>query len=60
MRVTVTPEGEPTNFRLEPQNLPADLRTQIVDVLSMCKWGTALDLEDRPVAGDTEVIIRYR
>lgn len=60
VRVTVTPEGEPTNFRLEPQNLPADLRTQIVDVLSMCKWGTALDLEDRPVAGDTEVIIRYR
>jgi hypothetical protein len=60
VQVTVTPEGEPTNFRLQPQNLPVDLRTQIVDMLSLCKWETALDLEDRPVAGDTEVTLRYR
>jgi len=60
VQVTVTPEGEPTNFRLQPQNIPADLRSQIIDVLSMCKWETALDLEDRPVVGDTEVTIRYR
>ena len=60
VQVTVTPEGEPTDFRLQPQNLPADLRTQIVDVLSMCKWETALDLDEKPVAGDAEVTIRYR
>jgi len=60
VQVTVTPEGEPTNFRLQPQNTPVDLRTQIIDVLSMCKWETALGPDDKPVAGDTEVTIRYR
>jgi hypothetical protein len=60
VQVTVTPEGEPTNFRLQPQNIPVDLRTQIVDVLSLCKWETALDHQGKPVAGDTEVTIRYR
>lgn len=60
VQVLVTAEGEPTNLRFEPQNIPVDLRTQIADVLSMCKWETALGLDDRPVAGETVVTIRYR
>jgi hypothetical protein len=60
VQVTISPDGEPTNFRLQPQNIPIDLRTQIIDVLSMCKWETALDHQGKSVAGDTEVTIRYR
>ncbi len=60
VQVTVTAEGEPTNFRLQPENTPASLRLAIFDVLSMCKWETALGLDDKPVAGDTSVTIRYR
>jgi hypothetical protein len=53
-------EGEPTNFRLLPENTPAALRLAIFDVLSACRWEPAIGLDDRPVAGDTEVTIRYR
>ena len=60
VEVTVTPEGEPTNFRLQPQNTPADLRMLIIDVLTLCKWEPAIGLDDRPVAADTSVTIRYR
>jgi hypothetical protein len=60
VQVTVTPEGEPTNFRLEPQNMPADLRMQIMDVLGMCKWEPAIGLDDKPVTADASVTIRYR
>jgi hypothetical protein len=60
VQVLVTAEGEPTHFRFEPQNIPVDLRTQIADVLSMCKWETALGLDGKPVAGETVVTIRYR
>lgn len=60
VQVTVTAEGEPTNFRLQPENTPASLRLAIFDVLSMCKWDPAVGLDDRPTAGDTSVTIRYR
>jgi hypothetical protein len=60
VEVTVTAEGEPTNFRLQPENTPASLRLAIIDVLATCKWEPAIGLDDRPVAGDAEVTIRYR
>jgi hypothetical protein len=60
VEVTVTAEGEPTNFRLQPENTPAALRLAIFDVLSACRWEPAIGLDDRPVAGETSVTIRYR
>jgi hypothetical protein len=60
VEVTVTAEGEPTNFRLQPQNTPAALRLAILDVLAACKWEPAIGLDDKPVAGETSVTIRYR
>jgi hypothetical protein len=60
VEVTVTAEGEPTNFRLQPENTPATLRLDIINVLSACKWETAIGLDDKPVAGETSVTIRYR
>jgi hypothetical protein len=60
VEVTVTAEGEPTNFRLQPQNTPASIRLAIFDVLAACKWEPAIGLDDKPVAGETSVTIRYR
>jgi hypothetical protein len=60
VQVRVTPEGEPTSFRLQPENVPADLRLHIFDVLSTCKWEPAIGLDDQPVAADAVVTIRYR
>jgi hypothetical protein len=60
VQVRVTADGEPTDFRLQPENVPADLRLHIFDVLSTCKWEPALGLDDLPVAADAVVTIRYR
>lgn len=60
VEVTVTAVGEPTNFRLHPENTPAALRLAILDVLATCKWEPAIGLDDRPVSGETSVTIRYR
>jgi len=58
--VKVTARGVPTDFRLKPDNVPADMRLHIFDVLTTCKWEPAIGPDDQPVDGDTVVTIRYR
>jgi hypothetical protein len=60
VQVKVTAAGEPTNFRLQPENVPAELRLHIFDVLATCKWEPAIGLDDRPVDADTVLPVRYR
>ncbi len=60
VQVRVTADGEPTNFRLQPDNVPAEMRLHIFDVLATCKWVPAIGLDDKPVDADTVVTIRYR
>jgi hypothetical protein len=60
VQVRVTEGGEPTNFRLQPDNVPADLQLHIIDVLGTCKWQPAVGLDDKPIAADTVVTIRYK
>lgn len=60
VQVRVTAQGEPTNFRLKPDNVPADWRLQMFDVLASCVWEPAIGLDGRPVAGETAVTIRFR
>jgi hypothetical protein len=59
-QVQVKADGEPTNFRLQPENLPAETRLHVFDVLATCKWEPALGLDDKPVAADAVVTIRFK
>jgi len=58
--LAVSETGVPSEMKLQPDNVPATKRLEIFDMLVRCRWEPALDLEGRPVASTTAVVIRFR
>jgi len=58
--LTVSEAGVPSDMKLQPDNVPASKRLEIFDMLVRCRWDPALDLEGKPVASTTAVILRFR
>jgi len=60
VRVRVSEQGVPEDYAIQPHEVPADLRSRIMDALASCEWAPALDAAGKPVTGSASVVLRDR
>lgn len=58
--LAVSKSGAPSDFQVEPKELPAVTQVTIVDALKRCQWVPALGADGEPVAARTTVTLRGR